>query len=168
MMPLVIIGGVILVPLVLMTVLRINAAIVFLSLCLGGVLVQLIGGDASQFMNLFSGSKDFSHNTAALALIILPTVFTMCVMIKTVRGKVGLVLNILPAAAVGVLALLLIEPFLSVNLRHSITGTKEWHNLHDLQALILSVSAVISLIFLWIQRPKHGKGEEGKKHKGHH
>jgi hypothetical protein len=167
MIPLVIIGGVILLPLVFMTVLRVNAAIVFLSLCLGGVLVQLIGGDASQFMNLFSGSKDFSHNTAALALIILPTLFTMFVMIKTVHGKIGLILNVLPAAAVGVLALLLIEPYLSQSLQHSITNTKEWHNLHDLQALILSISAVISLIFLWIQRPKHGKHEEGGKKKHH-
>lgn len=168
-MPLAIIGGIILVPLVLMTVLRINAAIVFLSLCLGGMLVQFAGDDASQFMNLFSASKNFSHNTAMLALIILPTAFTMFVMIKTVRGKLGLILNILPAAAVGVLAILLIEPYLSPSLRHSITTTKEWHNLHELQALFLSVSAVISLLFLWMQRPKHHH-EEGKhkKHAGHH
>lgn len=168
MEPLVLIAGIILVPLVLMTVLRVNAAVVFMSLCLGGVLVQFAGNDASQFVNLFHGNQSVSKDTAALALIVLPAAFTMFVMVKTVHGHFRLILNILPAASVGVLALLLAQPYLAPGLRHALTETKEWHNVRQLQGLFISVSAVISLLFLWLQRPsQHGRHEEGKKH-GHH
>src|SRR6266849_4182234 len=106
MTPLVLIVGMIAVPALLLMVLRINAAIVFLSLCLGDVLVQFTGKDAGSFVNLFSSSTA-SDYSASIALLLLPAVFTMLVMIGTVRGHVRMVLNALPAVAVGVVGLLL-------------------------------------------------------------
>lgn len=166
MTPLVFIAGMIALPIVLMAVLRINAAIVFLSLCLGSVLVQFAGKDAGSFVNLFSSSKMASDYGVSLALLLLPAVFTMIVMIGAVRGKFRTLLNLLPAAAVGVVGLLLAEPLFSPGLRDAVAGTQAWHNLQQLQALLVSASTIVSLLFLWLQRPK-GFGPGGGKH-GHH
>ena len=162
MTPLVLIIGMIALPVVLMAMLRINAAIVFLSLCLGDVLVQFAGQDASSFINLFSSSKTVSSSTASLALLLLPAAFTLVVMIGTVRGHVRLLLNLLPAAAVGVLALLLAEPYFSAGLQSTVTTTQAWHNVQQLQVLIITTSAVVSLLFLWLQRPSRAGHEKSK------
>lgn len=161
MTPLVLIAGMIALPIVLMTVLRINAAIVFLGLCLGSVLVQFAGKDASSFVNLFSSNKLMSEFGASIALLLLPAVFTMIVMIGTVRGKFRLVLNLLPAVAVGVVGLLLAKPLFSPGLQGAVAGTQAWHSLQQLQVLIVSASTIVSLLFLWLQRPSRF-GHEGK------
>lgn len=166
MTPLVLIAGMIALPIVLIAVLRINAAIVFLSLCLGSVLVQFAGKDAGSFVHLFSGSKLVSDYDASLVLLLLPAAFTMIVMIRTVRGKFRTLLNLLPAAAVGVVGLLLAEPLFSPGLRGAVAGTQAWHNLQQLQTLLVTVSTIVSLLFLWLQRPK-GSGSGNGKH-GHH
>ena len=165
MTPLVLIAAMAAVPIVLLVVLRINAAIVFLSLCLGSVLVQFVGNDASSLINLLSASKLVAHYGAPLILLLIPVVFTMIVMIGTVRGKFRSLLNILPAVTVGVVGLLLAEPLFSPGLRGAVSGTHVWHSLQQLRVLVVGVSTIISLFFLWLQRPKHS---EGKHHGRHH
>ena len=54
MAPAVILSAIVLVPVVVLMLLRIIAALVFLSLCLGNVLVQFIAPDANSFRALFS------------------------------------------------------------------------------------------------------------------
>src|ERR1700691_5564887 len=73
-------------PVLLLLVLRVNAAIVFLSLCLGSVLVQFAGSDAHSFVNLMSTSATLSSYGITLGLLLVPAVFTTLVMIGTVRG----------------------------------------------------------------------------------
>ena len=153
MTPLVLMAIMVGAPILLMLLLRINAALVFLSLCLGSVLVQFAGKDAQQLVNLFSASKTVSVSMVALGLLLVPVLFTMIVMIRTVRGG-KLLLNLLPAAAVGVVGLLLAEPHFSPGLQGSISHTTVWHELQRAQALIVGVSTLVSLLFLWLQRPK--------------
>lgn len=160
--PLILVAAMVVVPVLLLLVLRINAAIVFLSLCLGSVLVQFAGKDAISFVNLFSGSKAVTGYGASLALLLLPVIFTMIVMIATVRGKFQLFINILPAVAVGVVGLLLAIPYFSPGLQGTVEGTQVWHNLQQLQVLIVATSTIVSLFFLWLQRPKRSSHESGK------
>jgi xanthine/uracil permease len=167
MTPLVLMAGMIVVPPLLILVLRVNAAILFLSLCLGSVLVQFVGNDASSFVNLFSSSKLVSGYGAQLVLLLLPAAFTMIVMIGTVRGKFRTLLNLLPAVAVGVVGLLLAEPLFSPGLRNAVAGTQAWQNLQQLQVLIVSASTIVSLLFLWLQRPGHFGRDAGGKHGRH-
>lgn len=165
MTPLVLIAAMIAVPVVLLFVLRINAAIVFLSLCLGSVLEKFVGGDASSVTNLFSASKVVSQYGTSLFLLLLPAVFTMIVMIGTVRGKFRALINILPAVAVGVVGLLLAEPLFSPGLRGAVGSTQAWHELQRAQVLVVGVSTIVSLLFLWLQRPSRGEsGKHGKHH----
>jgi hypothetical protein len=166
--PLVLIAAMVGVPIIILLALRINAAIVFLSLCLGSVLVQFVGNDTSSFINLFSTSKIIMHYGASIFLLLLPVIFTMIVMIGTVRGKVRIVLNILPAIAVGAVGLLLAEPYFTPGLRGAVSGTSAWHDIQKVGTLIVTASTVVSLLFLWLQRPKRSGHDEGGKHGKHH
>src|SRR5581483_8575665 len=121
MSPMLTLAAIVLVPVAVMMVCRINAALVFLSLCLGDVLVQFVAPDASSFMGLFSGRMaNADSNTIKLGLLVLPVVLTAIFMIRTVRGGVRLLLNALPAAGAGLLGALLIVPLLSPGLHFSI------------------------------------------------
>ena len=166
--PLVLIAAMVAVPALLLIILRINAAIVFLSLCLGSVLVEFVGKDTSSFLNLFSTNKLVMHFGASLVLLLLPVIFTMIIMIATVRGKFRVVMNILPAVAVGVVGLLLAEPYFTPGLQWTISNTMAWVELQKVQTLVVGVSSILSLLFLWLQRPKKSSKEEGGKHGKHH
>lgn len=166
--PLMFIVAMVTIPVLLLLVLRINAAIVFLSLCLGDVLVQFAGQDAGSFINLFSRSEVVRGYGASLALLLIPVIFTMIVMIGTVRGKFRLLLNILPAVGVGLVGVLLAEPHFSPGLRDAISRTQAWSNIQQLQVLIVTVSTIVSLLFLWLQRPGRSNHEGGKRGRRKH
>lgn len=166
MNPLIILIALLAVPLVLLMALRINAAIIFLSLCLGNVLVQFIGTDAGTLLSSTAarapGILPASQSYINLILLLLPVVLTMVIMIHTVQGP-KLAFNILPAIGVSVLGVLIAVPLLSAGLTGAITGLSLWHKLEALQSLVLSATALLCLLFLWMQRPKVHK-EEGKHH----
>ncbi|MDB5185039.1 MAG: hypothetical protein JWN38_847 [Candidatus Saccharibacteria bacterium] len=168
MTPNIILAAIVLVPVVVLMALRINAALVFLSLCLGNVLVQFVADDANWFVSLVGAAKAGSsvasgNNLIKIILLLLPTVLTAVFMIRTVHGKARLALNILPAAGVGLLGGLLIVPLLSAGLSHNIVGSSVWHQVSMAQDLIVGVSALICLFVLWLQRPKAGHDEKHHK-----
>ncbi len=169
MNPLILASAIVAVPIIALTVLRINAAIVFLSLCLGEVLVMFVTKDATSTVGILNSHGSADQGMVALGLLVVPAILTAFCMIGTIKGKMTLALNILPAVAVGALTLLLAKPLFSAGLQSGIESTVVWEQLQGLQTIIVSASALVSLFFLWIQRPKShsGKGlkEEGKKHK---
>lgn len=158
---------IVLVPVVLLMVLRINATLVFLSLCLGSVLVQFVAPDANTFFQLFSAhvpkDLDNGNDTVKLILLLLPVVLTSIFMIRTVSGKTKLLLNLIPAIGVGLLGALLVVPLLPPGLSHDIVHSSLWHEVQQAQNLIVGTSALACLFVLWLQRPQTGK--HGKKHK---
>jgi len=149
-------------PVVLVVLLQVNAAFVFLSLCLGDVLVQFAGHDA---VTIFTGASVNAHvaaSTIKLLLLLLPAVLTVLFMIKTVR-KSQRFFNILPAAAVGLLTALLVVPQLPPGLSHNVTNAPVWSQIQAYQSGLVAAGTLVCLVFLWMQRPKHEK--EGKHHK---
>lgn len=152
--------AIVLIPAILLMVLRINAALVFLSLCLGNVLVQFVAGDAGNFLTQQSQvslpTAYTSDNTVRLTLLLLPALLTAIFMIKTVRSQSRLLLNLLPAAGVGLLGGLLAVPLLPPGLSHNIIASSLWTQAHQAQDVIVGGSAVVCLIVLWLQRPKAG------------
>jgi hypothetical protein len=150
-----------------MVLLRINAALVFLSLCLGDVLVQFVAPDANTFLQLFSAHVpsgiDNGNDNLKLILLLLPVVMTAIFMIRTVRGTGRLLLNVLPAAGVGLLGALLVVPLLPPGLSHNIVDSDLWSQVQKAQNLIVGASALTCLLVLWLQRPQAG-ARHGKKH----
>jgi hypothetical protein len=166
----IILGAIVLVPVVLLMILRVNAALVFLSLCLGDVLVQFVAGDANSFTTLFSSShaaQSFASSNSGFKLILLlfPVVLTAIFMIRTMKGA-RLMLNILPAAGVGLLGALLVVPLLSPGLAHNIIDSSLWAQAKRAQDLIVGGSALACLLALWLQRPQGSSDKHGKHH--HH
>jgi len=174
MTPEVTLAALVIVPMLVLLLLRVNATLVFLSLCLGDVLTQFVAADANELIGLLSASNAQVHlsstnNTLKIMLLLLPAVLTTVFMIRTVRGRFRLLLNALPAVGVGLLGALLIVPLLPPGLAYNIIASPLWGQVHRAQDLIVGSTALVCLLVLWLQRPKTG-GSEGKhgKHKGKH
>ena len=171
MSPEVILGAIVAVPIAVLILFRINAALVFMSLCLGDVLVQFVAPNTDAYLITLSehgvNTASITDTAAALALLVTPAILTAVFMIRTVRGRPKLLLNVLPAVGVGLLAALLAVPLMSAGLRYSITGSSLWGQAQRFQVVIVSASAIVCLFVLWLQRPKAGgEGKHGKHHKG--
>lgn len=172
MSPEVTLGLIVLAPIAFLIALRVNATLVFLSLCLGSVLIQYVVGDANSLIDWLSTSNatpkiHTSQDNLKLALLLIPVVLTSIFMIRTVRGNSKLALNVLPAIGVGLLGALLIVPLLPPGLAHNIVRTDLWDQLTKVQNIVVGASAVVCLLVLWMQRPKTGgEGKHHKKHKG--
>jgi hypothetical protein len=156
--PLIILITLLAAPVILLMVLRINAAQIFLSLCLGAVLVEFVGQDAAAILNSMSPhTHGVTKNQAYvdLVLLLLPVVLTTIIMIRSVKGRAKLAFNLLPAIGVGALLALLAVPLMPPGLTGSITDLVVWKKLEAAQQLIITISTLLALLFLWMQRPKH-------------
>ena len=155
--------GLFLAPVALLMLLRVNAAMAFLSVCLGYVVMQFTSADVRSFADAFVPQAPLSGNVMQLGLLLAPLLLTTLFMVHTVRGT-KYILNILPAAGVGFLAVLFVTPLLSPGLSHAITALSLWQQVSRMQSLAVGAGALISLFFLWSQRPHHDKDKKGDKH----
>jgi len=163
---LIVFGVIVLAPIGILTLLRSDAALAFLSLCLGYVLVQFVANDAVSLVTaIFPKAGTLSESTVKIIFLWLPVVLTILATFHSVK-RTRLILNLLPAIGVGLLGLLLVEPLLSPGLRGAIDNSNAWRQFQQAQTLIVGLSALISLVFLWLQRRSHQKGEGSKRHKG--
>lgn len=161
-------GAIILIPILLLMALRVNAVLVFLSLCLGDVLVQFMSNGTNFLMSFFASAHTMQNfigggSGVKLVLLLAPPLLTLLVMIHTVKGT-RLVLNILPSIAVGLLGSLLIVPLLSNNTSQGILANQYWDQLQRAQVLVVGGSALVCLLLLWMQRTKASKKEKHSKH----
>lgn len=164
MSPIVLLAAAIIVPVVVLTLSRVNATVVFLSLCLGSVLVQFMGTDAiSAITTFFPHAGNLSESSVEIILLLIPASLTTIFMIHSVR-KVKVVLNVLPALTVGLLLIILLEPLLSPGLQGTITHSNIWQQFTKAQTLIVGAAALINLALLWMER----RGHAGKERKGKH
>lgn len=152
-------------PVLLLMVLRVNAAQVFLSLCLGAVLVQFVGPDAATIVSSTSAHSrgvPSSQSVVNLVLLLLPVVLTTVFMINSVKGKAKQAFNLLPAIGVATLGALLAVPMTSAGLTGSITMLPLWKELENLQTMILGISTLLVLLYLWMHRSKASHDEKAK------
>ncbi|MEK7152526.1 MAG: hypothetical protein AAB834_01140 [Patescibacteria group bacterium] len=152
-------------PVVVLTVLRINAAMVFLSLCLGYVLVQFVANDADSLISFLApDANSLSATTLKLGMLFTPAALTAVIMLFSVHGRVRVALNALPAAGVSVLGFLLAVPLFTPGLHYAIQSQALWQEINRAQALAVGASAFISLLFLWEHRRYTRRSERGRRH----
>lgn len=151
-------------PVVLFAILRINASLVFLSLCLGAVLVQYVGSEADTLIHLASPKAgEISSSVIQFSLLLAPAAITCLVTIFSVQGRTKNMINLLPAVASAALFVLLAVPAMPHSLRNALQGEATWHYLSNAQSLVVSAGALVSLIFLWTQRAFF-RGKRGHRH----
>jgi hypothetical protein len=150
-------------PFLVLTALRVNAAFVFLSLCLGEVLVQFVSDDVNSFMRIFTARvSPVGNSTMQLALLFVPATLTTIFMLFSMRGRMRMMVNALPAAATSLFIPLLAVPLLAPAARHTIEAQSLWTQLNRARSLIVLFGAMLSLIFLWSAR-KRQKATEARK-----
>lgn len=141
------------VPTIAIAVLRINAAMMFLSVCLGAVLVQYVGPQANELIRLFvPRAGSVSASTLNLILLLAPVAMTGVVTVFSVHGRMRVLVNLLPAVACASLVVLLAVPMLPANVSFAFTDEKIWNILSKSEALVIGAGGVMSLFFLWTQR----------------
>ena len=148
-------------PIALIYFLGVNAAPVFLSLCLGFVLYSFDGRKALNLAHSINhANAHLNPSTIAVDLILLlgPAAITLISQIRSVHGSKHL-LNIVPAVFCGLFAALLIVPILPTSLMHTIIRTAYWGKLSRYEAEIVGAGAAVAIVFFWL-----GYKHSGKKH----
>src|SRR5665213_354331 len=137
MTPIMLMAIIVLVPVVIAIVLRVNAAVLFMSLCVGAVLMQFVSKDAASFASAVSPRGNVGIDTARLMLLLIPPVLTAVFMIHSIHGSTKVALNVIPAIGVGLLAALLIEPLLTAGTRGTLEHSSIWHQFLQAETMIV-------------------------------
>jgi len=165
---LIVLAALALVPLLAITLLRVNGAIAFMSLCLGSVLVAYTSPDVEGVFNSFSASKNTltTNQWVQLGLLVVPFLLTILFTRGSVKGSKRIT-NFLPALASGLLFALLAVPLFSASLQRHIEHQAVWHQLSNAQTGVILGGALFSLVFLLFTHRTRGHDEEGSKKKKH-
>lgn len=148
------------VPVAAVMLLRANAAFVFLSMCAGYTVGQVLGPDLRAFADMLM--PGIGAQTMKLCLIVVPALLTVLFYTRSVKGS-RLLINTIPAVAVGFLAVALIVPLLSTSLSQAFMATSLWKQFAQLESLLIGASGVACLLLLWLQRPMRAKEPADKK-----
>lgn len=156
----IIIGGIVLLPVIILTLVRANAATAFLALCLGSVLGAYVAADT---VNLLRGyiapDSQLTESVISLLLLWLPVILVAIFMARTISSKQRIA-NVLPALAVGLLGAILTVPFLTPTVTEAIEASDAWGYLMIYQAAIVAGGTIVSLVMLRMRKKsedKHGK-----------
>ncbi|MDB5166331.1 MAG: hypothetical protein JWM37_403 [Candidatus Saccharibacteria bacterium] len=154
-------------PAVLLLFFRSNAALTFLSLCLGSVLAHVASNDASQLLGSTSANGQLVNPMlVSVGLLVIPAILTALFMIKSVRPN-RLIFQVLPAVSTGAAAIILGKQYLSLSAQDQLSQSVVWQTVNQFDVLVIGLSALFCLLAIWMQRPKHhGDKEDHHKH-GH-
>ncbi len=158
-----ILAGIVLAPVVILTLFRANAAIAFLALSLGNLLGTYVSNDTGSFLRGYIAPADHvTQSIVSLTLLWLPVLLVAIFMAKTIARSQQLI-NILPAFAVGLVGLLLSEPFLTPGLQDALADSTLWEQFTKYQAAVVLAGTAMSLVLLRM-RNKGDSPHHGKKH----
>ena len=151
-------------PLVLCTLLRINAGAVFLGLCLGLALTRYASNAVESFAGIFTARlSTVSASSLQLLLLLAPMALVAFGMLFSVRGKIKLLINLIPAAGLSVLVALSVVPLLASGLRNQIEDQALWPQIVRYQGLAAGVCVAIGLWTLWTSRRPKRASEKSRR-----
>lgn len=165
-MPVIILGLCVIAPAVVAFVLRVNAAILFMSLCVGEILVIFVSNNATSYLSPLYPTGHISFSSMRLLLLLIPPVLILLLMFHSVVGRSKLILDLIPGIATGLLLALLLVPILPVGLSVQIQSSNIWHHYYQYQTVIVVFGALSSIVFMLLgrQNPKHSRGGHLKRH----
>lgn len=148
-------------PAILVFLLKSNAALGFLALCGGFATITLSGSDIEQLVGQ-TKITSLTSNNVDLALLAVPLLLTLLLTYKSMHSKNMRYFSMVPALCAGGLLAIVAAPMFSSALQVSVTDSKFWQDLKDLQAYVVAVGFLASLLLVWSAGLKHG---HSKKHK---
>jgi hypothetical protein len=154
--PLIIIGLIALAPLLILTLLNVNAATAFLALCLGNLLGNYVSKDVNDLLRGYvAPDSQFAESAISLLLLWIPVVLVSIFMIRTINNRQRII-NAVPALAVGLVGVLLTVPFLTPDTQVVILTSQWWDLLVEYQATIVLTGTITSLVLLRMRKPTEG------------
>ncbi len=147
-------------PIALVYVLRANAALVYLSLCLGYVLYSFDSHNALTTVNSLHIHNPTNIKPSSimvnLVLLLGPTVLTLISQINSIK-KSRKLMNLIPAAFCGLFTTLIIVPTLPASIAGKVEITSYWSSLTHYQAGIVGIGAAVAILFFWMNSKHNGK-----------
>lgn len=158
-MPDIVLAILILAPLAITFFLKSNAALAFLALCAGFVLITFASADIGNLTKNLS--IQVNSSTLNLVLLIAPFALTLLLTPKAFSGQVRKLLQCVCALCAGGLLALIAVPLLSESVRLNFASSWGWINLQKLQTPLIAGGIVLSLLLVWFGKSSH----HAKKHK---
>lgn len=156
MMPLIILAVLAGLPILLSIIFRVNAIYLFLSLLAGDILVKFLSDDVALALAMISRSTQVPMITQ-LTLLLLPVVMTIFFLRKSIPAS-KFVIHLLPLILTGLSIAVLALPLMTSGTQGAIFATPAGNLLRLTQDLIISVTAIMTLLLVWISnRQPHGK-----------
>lgn len=146
-------------PLVVSLLLKSNAAQGFLALSAGAVVVAYAGSDISSAIKQ-TGLGPYSTSAIELVLLIAPLVITLLLTRKSVAKRSKYYFQAVAALCAGGLLALTAVPLLTDTMQTSFSASDIWVNLQKVQASVVGVGALCSLLLIWFTSKKHGKSKK--------
>jgi hypothetical protein len=159
MIPLIVLGGFVAVPVLLALIFRVNAVYIFLSICVGYFLQFALSDDVDLVLATIIRGSD-TVVAARIGLLTLPVVATLFALRKTV-GK-SFVFQFIPLILSGMFLATLALPLLPPNFEQSVYSSQFGGGIKSSQDLIVAGAVAMNLILAWTLF-KH-KGDHRKHH----
>lgn len=136
----------------LLLVIRSNAVLVFFALCAGSTLVSFASKNITYINghinnHILPSGYVVSKPSILIALLLIPPIL-VAALAKHNNGPSKWPIQIFPAIATGVLAVLFITPLLSSSLQNSITQNKFWSLLEQYQIPVVALCVGVSVVIL--------------------
>ena len=141
-------------PVVLTFLLKSNAALGFLALCVGFVLSTSVIGDLKQLLSEMNLSV--TNSTLAITLLVLPLVLTLLLTRKSNRRGLRLWLQLLAALGTGGLLALSVAPVINAAWL-DLSDSDVWKNLLKIQSGVIGAGALLSFTLVWLGAVKSKK-----------
>lgn len=160
MLPYVILGAVLSLPLLLGLVFRVSTSHLFFSLMAGELLARYFGEDVGNIV--YSITKNgTAADYAEVAIIVLPMILT-AIFLKGSLSKGKVIFHFVPLLVTGVVLAAFLLPELPSNVQAQIKTVPAGQQLLDMSSVIIGAVVLLQLISLWLLNRPHG--EHGKKH----
>lgn len=158
MIPLVLLGLVVGLPLFLGLIWRVNTSYLFFSMLAGELLARYFGDDAELVIRAVTRNESFVAY-AHLIVLVLPVVVTAIFLRKTLsKGKV--LIHVLPFLITGFVFAAFALPLLPPSVQEQIRTTHAGQRILEGNEVIVGAVVFLQLVTLWVtNRPheKHGK-----------
>jgi len=147
-------------PLVITFLLRSNAALSFLALCVGFVVSTSAIGDLKHLLS--EANLSVTDSTLATILIVAPLVITLLLTRRAHTRGFKFWLQLAIALCAGGLLALSLGPVLNTSGQFDITTSRFWGDLQKIQSEVIGGGALLSLLLIW---SKALKKKPSKRHK---
>lgn len=143
--------------------LRVNSVAIFLTLIAGALVSKLVASDVTQIINSFVNTGlPMASIVQVVLLVIAPLVLLLGLRSSVKVG--GLVFQLVPAIATGVLLIYFVPPMLPYDTQKAVIESDLYGYVSPYFGLAAAAGLLASVLALWALKPRH-HGKHGKKHK---